>query len=222
MNNRKNLQNLANGTPVETVPSSAELLSALADGQVNAGETNLALAACAQDDSLLRSWSTYHLIGEMLRTPALLADCPAAVGPSQDFLIRLQRRLSLEAVPVNADVDPKMTQTLPKFSGPPVANDSNFRWKMIAGVASMAAVSAIGWSTVSRLAEISGSQVAQKGAPQFVLVSPQGPMVRDARLEELLTAHGQLAGASALRESSGFLHNTAFETGHEAQFGVGR
>jgi sigma-E factor negative regulatory protein RseA len=36
-------------------------------------------------------------------------------------------------------------------------------------------------------------------------------MVRDARLEELLAAHKEFGGASALQMPSGFLRNATFE-----------
>jgi len=63
----------------------------------------------------------------------------------------------------------------------------------------------------------SAPQLAQTPAPQqLVVASPQGPMVRDARLEELLAAHKQLGGTSALQESSGFLRNATFETPQNA------
>jgi sigma-E factor negative regulatory protein RseA len=42
--------------------------------------------------------------------------------------------------------------------------------------------------------------------------SPAGPMVRDARLEEMLAAHKEVGGMSALQVPSGFLRNATFET----------
>ena len=43
------------------------------------------------------------------------------------------------------------------------------------------------------------------------MTSPQGPVVRDARLEELLAAHKQFGATSALQEPSGFLRNATFD-----------
>ena len=93
------------------------------------------------------------------------------------------------------------------------ANDGSFRWKLVAGVASLAAVSVIAWNAAGLLSPTSAPQLAL--APelqQVVVASPQGPMVRDARLEELLAAHKQLGGATALQVPSGFLQNATFET----------
>jgi sigma-E factor negative regulatory protein RseA len=94
----------------------------------------------------------------------------------------------------------------------PAANDGIFRWKLAAGVASLAAVSAIAWNAWGGLGSDSGAQLAQASAAAQVLVaSPQGVVVRDARLEELLAAHRQLGATSALQEPSGFLRNAAFD-----------
>ena len=43
-------------------------------------------------------------------------------------------------------------------------------------------------------------------------VSEQGTIVRDARMQELLAAHKQAGGASALQVPSGFLRNATFES----------
>ena len=102
------------------------------------------------------------------------------------------------------------------------SNDSSFRWKLVAGVASLAAVSAMAWNASVFLAPSALPQLAQGAAPQIVLTSAQGPMVRDARLDELLAAHRQFGVASALQESSGFLRNAAFELPQDTQVAGGR
>ena len=89
----------------------------------------------------------------------------------------------------------------------------------MAGFASLAAVAAIAWNASGLLAPApTPPQLAQvSSGPQPVLVaSPQGPMVRDARLEELLAAHKQMGGASALQVPAGFLRNATFETPQNA------
>lgn len=101
----------------------------------------------------------------------------------------------------------------------PAANDASFRWKMVAGFASLAAVSAIAWSTAGLFAPAAGPQLAQQqpaGAEQVLVASPQGTMVRDARLEQMLAAHKQFGGTSALQVPSGFLRNATFETPQSA------
>ncbi len=196
---------------------SRELLSALADGELAREECTVALQTCRDDELALPSWSVYHFIGEVLRSPA-------APTPASDlvFLDRFKQRLLQEQAfgPVAQSVGP---DSAAQVNGKPelevlhhdsvAANDGSFRWKLVAGVASLAAVSAIAWNAVGLLSPTSAPQLALAPALQQVLVaSPQGPMVRDARLEELLAAHKQLGGATALQLPSGFLQNATFET----------
>ena len=196
-----------------------ELLSALADGQLGEQDFVAALEACGRDDTALECWNTYHLIGDFLRSPADLRASPLAVGGDIGFASRLSARLAQETVATSAAVP---AARLPVYPGiihhrGPASNDSSFRWKLVAGVASLAAVSAIAWNASGLMAPATGPQLAQASSPQIVVTSPQGPVVRDARLEELLAAHRQLGTASALQESSGFLRNATFETPGNAQ-----
>lgn len=189
----------------------SELLSALADGQLGGDDFAAALHACRQDDSAAASWDTYHLIGDALRSPA-----SPALGADMAFVARLNQRLAGESLAgTPADVIHGVVHVpVPDVSHHhgAAANDSDFRWKLVAGIASLAAVSAIAWNAAGLLQPAAAPQLAQAPVSQQVLVaSPQGPVVRDARLEELLAAHKQLGGTSALQEPSGFLRNATFE-----------
>src|SRR5437867_4113008 len=224
---------MASAQPVNTMNpamQTGELISALADGQPAGDDLAAALEACQQGDSALVSWNTYHLIGDVLRSPE-----PVVQAVDLTFLERLNLRLAQEAPWVSAThvthealsvVEPdsaaqagaKPVNDLIHHRGP-ASNDSNFRWKLLAGFASLAAVFAIAWNASGLLAPASvPPPLAQvSSGPQQVLVaSPQGPMVRDARLEELLAAHRQLGGASALPAPSDFLRNATFETPQNA------
>lgn len=208
--------------------TTSELLSALADDQLGEEEFAAALDACGHDESALDCWTTYHLIGDVLRSPAG-PRAPRAVGAELAFVSRLNQRLAQEPL---ITAPPVLNKTLPAAPLQPVAdrvhhrgpasNDGNFRWKLVAGVASLAAVSAIAWNASGLLAPASVSQLAQASSPQIVVTSSQGPVVRDARLEELLAAHRQFGTASALQESSGFLRNATFEMPRDAQAAGGR
>ncbi|MES2281417.1 MAG: sigma-E factor negative regulatory protein [Pseudomonadota bacterium] len=193
--------------------TTCERLSALADGELGKEELLLLLQACKDDDAAAGNWGAYHVIGDVLRSPAL-----AAGSSSPAFLQRLNERLEdertrmvQEPVPVSLNVARRE----------PAANDSIFRWKLAAGFASLTAVGAIAWSSAAMMSSPPGAQLAQapvvnqSALPVLVVASPQGPMVRDARLEELLAAHRQLGGASVLQAPSGFL-NAAFETPQNA------
>ena len=191
-----------------------ELLSALADGQLREEDVAAALEACDQDDAALDCWNTYHLIGDFLRSPADLPAASLAVGGEPGFASRLSARLAHETVATAVALPAARLPASPDrvYHRGPASNDGNFRWKLVAGVASLAAVSAIAWNASGLMKSSSGPQLAQNASPQIVVTSPQGPVVRDARLEELLAAHRQFGTASALQESSGFLRNATFES----------
>ena len=211
--------------PSMTTP---ELLSALADGQLGEEEFAAVLNACGHDETALGCWNTYHLIGDVLRSPAN-PPVPMAIDAELVFVGRLNKRLVQESqiraefalveAPLGAPEQPALNMIHHRG---PASNDGNFRWKLVAGVASLAAVSAMAWNASGLLAPASSPQMAQASSPQIVVTSPQGPMVRDARLEELLAAHKQFGAASALQESSGFLRNATFGMPQEAQAAGGR
>ncbi|MBH2020200.1 MAG: sigma-E factor negative regulatory protein [Burkholderiales bacterium] len=208
--------------------TTSELLSALADDQLGEEEFAAALDACGHDESALDCWNTYHLIGDVLRSPAGQR-APTAVGAELEFVSRLSQRLAQEALitaPLGSGktmpAAPLQAVVVRSHHRGPASNDGNFRWKLVAGVASLAAVSAIAWNASGLLAPASVPQLAQASSPQIVVTSTQGPVVRDARLEELLAAHGQFGTASALQESSGFLRNATFEMPRDAQAAGGR
>lgn len=202
----------------------SELLSALADGQLVGEDFAAALQACQQDESALARWDSYHLIGDVLRLPAHVP-APLLHGMDLAFVDRLNQRLVLESLAGVAlpDSDTAVSTQGAVTGGlahyrAPASNDGNFRWKLVAGFASLAAVSAIAWNASGLLAPPAAApRLAQAGGAQQVMVaSPQGLMVRDARLEELLAAHAQLSGTSALQVPSGFLRNATFETPQNA------
>ena len=192
----------------------ADSVSALADGELRGEEFAQALAACERDPALLASWHHYHLIGDVLRAPDLLA-----TRTSSPFLTRLQSRLEQEALRPVAQTDAALSTpaALPGVTQA-AANDSIFRWKMVAGVASMAAVVVMVW-TLAVPTSLTGAQLAQSPVPtdSVLVASPQGVIVRDARLEELLAAHKQVGGNSALQMPSGFLRNATFEISPHAR-----
>jgi sigma-E factor negative regulatory protein RseA len=200
-----------------STPVVDDRMSALADGELQGDEFAQTLAACERDPALLASWNDYHLIGDVLRSPDLLATRNAS-----PFLTRLQSRLAQEAIAPVAQTDalpPALPPTLTSFSAvtQTAANDSVFRWKMLAGVASMAALAVMIW-TMAVPTSSTGSQLAQNPASTdaVLVASPQGVIVRDARLDEFLAAHKQVGGSSALQMPSGFLRNATFETSPHA------
>ena len=205
--------------------SELEQVSALMDGRLSGAEFESAMMSVSAGEGR-ESWQVYHLIGDVLRSPDL-----AACQRDANFLAKLGERLQHEASrPLVAE---SATTVAPALGGVhierPAANDSVFRWKLVAGFASFAAVAAIGWGAMGALNPQSvGSQLAQneapaalraeRAAPLTVVSLPRGTegeapqvMLRDPRLDELLLEHRQASGASALRDASGFLRNATFE-----------
>ncbi len=234
-----------------------EMLSALADGQLRGAAFAQAVEWVQHDEEAQATWHGYHLIGDVMRSGEL-----ARCDGDSAFLARLQTRLKQEPGfprPESADVQParciapavKLEST--PLAGVDAANAPNFRWKMLAGFASMAAVAAIGWNLVgapgalpaaseqialaSGPAAVSTSSLPSTGSPlqlvgavvpspasaapdaqttqgTQVVTLPSGEpqvMIRDPRLDELMAAHKQFGGTSALQMPAGFLRNATFE-----------
>lgn len=195
--------------------STPEGLSALVDGELDDEAVAELLDACTHDEVALACWSRYHLIGEVLRAPAQ-APSGATLDAELAFVSRLSQRLAQESVALPVGLGQPAVELAAYRE--PAANDGNFRWKLLAGFASLAAMSAIAWNVSERLTP-QAPQLARADAAQVLVASPQGTMVRDARLQELLAAHKQFGATSALQEPSGFLHNAAFEMPQEALSG---
>ncbi|RZL67730.1 MAG: anti-sigma factor [Variovorax sp.] len=205
-----------------------EQVSALADGQLHGDEFSAVVGQLGVESELRATWQTYHLVGDVLRSGG-----HAPCSDSDVFLSRLQRRLAAE--PVIALVSTSVTAVAAPTEPVAVeaANEPVFRWKLVAGAASLAAAAAIGWTWIGGGGAASGgAQLAQQQAPANSVLAvagtpaPSGPsvlaptrvivgngqaqvMLRDPRLDELLEAHQQVSGVSQM--PSGFLRNATFE-----------
>jgi sigma-E factor negative regulatory protein RseA len=183
-----------------------ELISALADGQLRGDGLARGVEAAAGGDGRA-TWQAYCTIGEVLRSGQ------AGTGMAQDaFLAKLSARLNEEparATRASVAVAPIVTREQV------AAND--WRWKLVAGVASVAAVAAVGWNVWGTApgARVTGSQLAVAPAGVVPVAASADPrsaaMLRDPRLDQLLAAHRQLGGGTALQAPSGFLRNATFE-----------
>ncbi len=178
-------------------PQLSQQLSALADNELDAPSIQALLLSCSQDSQLMDTWASYHTIGDVLRANS--SDGHAQVP--QGVLTRPTSVIS-------------QTAHAPAITLPPAAaNDSVFRWKMVAGVAAVAAVGSILWATVGAPAGAGGAQLAQVSvAPPMAVASGDVIMIRDPRLDDLLAAHKQFGGASALQQPAGFLRNATFQS----------
>lgn len=177
-----------------------ELISALADGQLRGEEFARAIDVAAADARARQSWCAYHVVGEVLRTGR------ASTGtPPEAFLARLQQQLRQEQAAALPVVQPAILRK----AQAPAAND--WAWKLAAGVASVAAVAAVGWNMWGGPAASGQPQLAAVPAAASVVEASATPMLRDPNLDKLMAAHRQFGGATALGTSSGFLRNATFE-----------
>lgn len=190
-----------------------ERISALADGCLQGDELAQALTDVLSDPCAMQTWHAYHLVGDVLRSPEL-----APLGSDFAFLEKFECRLLQErarpALPV-----PEDAPTL--RAGLPSANGSVFRWKTLASAVGAVLVGVVGvglWSppTVQMAARVEAPPVADTSIPKLAVNAGEadagaGVMIRDARLDELMSAHRQLGGHSALQVPAGFLRNATFE-----------
>lgn len=192
-----------------TLQTSSELLSALADGELAMGTADAGLQDVFLSRALHGDWNSYQVIGHVLRGSTGATEF---LGADPAFLQRLNTRLADEKIALVMPVTPGGIQVaLPNQSA---ANEGVFRWKLLAGFASLSAALVIAWNFVGAPDASTALQLSQSSVvEQVVVASPQGPMVRDARLEELMTAHKQLGGSS-LQAPSGFLRNAGFDNLH--------
>jgi sigma-E factor negative regulatory protein RseA len=200
-----------------TTPT-CELISALADGQLSGELLDEALRRLASDEVAIASWREVHLIGDALRAPASTPVATSFNAGDSTFLARFNQRLAA-AQPQGANGSIGWAGLMPAPQrevvghAAPSANDRWFGWKLAAGFATLAAVSTTVWMSLAAQGVATPVQLSEQSMPSRVLVaSPQGVIVRDARLNELLAAHKQLGAGSALQASSGFLQSAAFET----------
>ena len=209
---------------MQEVVASRELVSALADGQLRGKEFAQTVEWIGMAEDAHQTWQVYHLVGDLLRS-----DAPAFSARDRAFVDRLKCSL-LQQVPrasgvfaadLLADYAMPIVSASMSPSGQRAANDTRFRWKLLAGFSSLIAVSVIGW-------HVAGGWSDQRGLAQLAWVSVQTStpevavwqagsggepqvMIRDPQLDALLAAHKQFGGMSALQMPAGFFRNATFE-----------
>lgn len=192
-----------------------ERLSLLADGALAGQALVEAVSQAAADPQARACWHRYHLVGDVLRSPDL-----ARPGDDAAFLARFQQRLASEPPAEWARIDissialndQPVQGKVDFLAQPEAANGALFRWRLVAGVAALATVGLLAWQLAGGVAAPApGPQLAQ-GPNTTPAAAPDTPvMLRDARLDELLAAHRQAGGASALQMPAGFLRNATYE-----------
>lgn len=191
-----------------------ELVSALVDGQLRGKDFAAVMELVGQHAEVRAAWHDYHLVGQVLRSGERMD----GVGDPA-FVASLRGRLKAEVIGTQLDRVPESASMPEAAAKPGSANEPVFRWKLVAGFASLAAVVAIGWNAVnlSDAGRDSAKLASASALPTLVAQPLTGSagepqvMIRDPRLDELLAAHKQLGGTSALQMPAGFLRNATFE-----------
>jgi len=181
-------------------PHPGETLSSLVDGECHPGAAEEACRRWTTDPALRRSWQTYHLIGDVLRSEELSPSRPADTA----FLQGLRERLAAEPVPL-------APAALPAREPAP-----SRRWRapaaMVAGLMAVATAvvmlqpdarrPATGWNAQiaatppadgGKLRRVGGVAPAAPASSQSLMVI-DGQVIRDARLDAYFEAHRGAVG----------------------------
>ena len=241
MNAKHTTQSPSHIAPVSTeapaavfeTESDAALICALLDGELGEAALTDWLARDPDMGDVATCGQTHQLIGDVLRgQPTLASSTSASV-----FLADVQTRLLSEVPAKVAPSEPVLPPQAVKVAQvrDPAANDAVFRWKLVAGLASLAAVMAVSWSVLetapagmapnAAVPQLALAQPAPEGASAVRSVAAassvavpltvntrQGVLIRDAELEALMAEHRQHGGVSALQMPAGFLRNATFDS----------
>jgi sigma-E factor negative regulatory protein RseA len=200
-----------------------ERLSAWLDGEAGADACRRLSGELDRDPlTLTRTLASYQLIGETLRSEPALRGGVAATAFLDEFRGRLAQQPD-EAAPRNVSVHGDQ----PAITTGVAANDAVFRWKLVAGLASVAAVMAVAWGALNAVSPATGSGAQLAGGASVtapvaagtanvlpvtavVVETPQGNFIRDPRLQQFLAEHRQ-NGMSALQMPAGFLRSATHD-----------
>lgn len=212
----------------ELNPAVAEQLSALADGELDAGAVAAACASWRDSESARARWHSYQLIGDVLRSD----DLASSADEHASFMSALRARLSTEAVVLAPEplVVAIAAGTQRESTG--AVRRRGWSWMAPSAVAA-SFVAVAGMLMVTQLptpgdnaagAAMSSARPSQSGGMMVTAAAPSassllepqalvadGQLIRDARLDRYLAAHKQFAGVSVLGMPSGFVRSVATE-----------
>lgn len=206
-------------------------ISLFVDGEADAAAAQSIASAWRDDPALRRTWHSYHLIGDVLRSDEL------AIAPSRDeqFLQRLRDRMALEPVVLAPAVKP--SPPLQDERHAPTRAAAGFaalrsrrrRWQAPAAMAA-GVVAVVGVAVMMRGGDpaAGGSPVVLAGgasspitvvavpAPQpqpVALTSPttdpttHRSIIRDPRIDSYFQAHRQFSLGGPLGIPAGYMRN---------------
>lgn len=188
-------------------------VSALMDGELQGSAQQAAIAALLEDARAQGVWHDYHLVGDILRSEEL-----ATGANGLQFLTKLEKRLSMEvmaprvAMPVEGTVLPVGRQRQTS------ANEDRYLWRGVAGgivtfALAMSVVFFMEPNAQRAVASLAAAPQKSQDVRMEVAVTEVAAdgMIRDPRFDQLLNAHQQLGGHSALQMPSGFLRNATYD-----------
>lgn len=152
-------------------------ISAAMDGHATTAELEAACSAWRADGDARRTWHTYHLIGDVLRSDEL-ASTPAV---DEAFLQRLRQRLAGEPVALTRQ---------PVLRSP----QARWPWAVAAAAAGFAAVAAV--MVVVRQGGMEPLAIDLQASVQNNAIDPavvKGKLIRDAELERYFAAHRRVS-----------------------------
>jgi sigma-E factor negative regulatory protein RseA len=193
------------------------LVSALVDGQLR--DTEFAQAMALLDDSAeaRQRWHSYHVVGDAMRTGQV------DVRPHEaDFVLRLRAKLQQEPSLLDLQLAPDQAKNHAALTDTTRPSGNDRWWRLVVGLASVAMVTVVAWQGFQGLMN-PGTQlaVASRTSSATVTLAQSGAtagsaaqvMIRDPKIDALLSAHRQFGGTSALQTPTGFLRNATFEEG---------
>jgi sigma-E factor negative regulatory protein RseA len=154
-------------------------LSALMDGEVTAAEAGAMCARWRAEEAVRERWSTYHLIGDVLRSEDLVS------RPAHDaeFLAGLRARLADEPLPL-----------APR---PETPARHRLSWPIASAAAAAGFVVVAGAMVVMRPAGGDHpATLAERTPDEIKLVS--GKVVRDAQLDRYLALHRRVSNGASV------------------------
>jgi sigma-E factor negative regulatory protein RseA len=179
------------------VEDTKDRISALMDGELDAGELETALAALRREGEALNAWRTYHLIGDALQGRALLDSACAS---------RVLARLAQE---------PALLGTLPAG----VVAPARQRWFVPSALAAgVAAVALVGWMAFAprQSTTVGVGEVARAPAPAVAM--PAGPAPQPparapltAAARDYLLAHQAFSPRNSLQGVAPYVRSVAAE-----------
>jgi sigma-E factor negative regulatory protein RseA len=195
--------------------ASRERLSALVDGELDAGDCAVACAHWRGSVEVRSEWHTWQLIGDVLRSDDLASDA----AHDARFLATLRDRLATEPVvlaPTSIaarDADGRIRAgrwMLPSALAAGFVLVVGTFAVLQPGTGSAPAPVAIA-ENAARPSADAVRPVPPAGVDAQAAVVADGKLIRDARLDRYLAAHKQFAGTSALGVPSAFLRGATVD-----------